>query len=103
MAQKHISKSDWTESNIKELAFVIDNITKFDGSITMKISAEGNLSVVSIDDGPGNPTALIVCNQSGNVAFARCVGNYLEAHPGECLKVWHDDSGNHADNECDTP
>lgn len=93
----------WTEDHMEDLLFVTKGLKDFKGYMALTISKAGDLDVLSIEDGtPGNPgpSAKEVCNQRGDVAFAKCVGKWLQEHPGQCLRVWIDSRGNHADDDC---
>ena len=96
---------DSSNQHLTELLTVVDNLSEYDGTATLEVASNGELRVISFNDGypSGSNLTEEVCNQSGNIKFAKCVGNWLAEHPGKCLTVWHDANGNHADDECTIP
>lgn len=98
--EKNLSKVDlMSKEDLNDVEFVVENLGDFKGSITLVLTESG-VDAISINDDIPPTRSEIVCDQSGNVKFAKCVGKWLANNPGKCLKVWHDDDGNHADDDC---
>jgi hypothetical protein len=108
------------ESNLENIRYVVEslqeNFTSDSRAAAIFVQKEnGAIDVIELltygseagdyplDDFPVPVVEKIVCQGSNNVKFARCVGEWLAAHPGECLKVWTDGNTNFADDDCDTP
>lgn len=71
-----------------------------EGALSILFDEDGNLIHDYEPDFEGDPGAF-VCEGNG-ASFARCVKNWLEAHPGDCLKITYDDGSDtfSADDDC---
>jgi len=107
------------ESNLENIRYVVEslqeNFTSDSRAAAVFVQKEnGEVDVIDLltygseagdyplDDFPVPVVEKIVCQGSNNLQFARRVGEWLAAHPGECLKVWTDGNTNFADDDCDT-
>lgn len=72
----------------------------YEGALSISFDGNGNLIHDYDPDFEGEPGA-IVCEGKG-ASFAYCVKDWLEDHPGECLKItYHENSDTFtADDDC---
>ncbi len=105
-----------SDSNTEDILWVVETLhEESEPAVVVFVQKEnGEVDVIDLltygseagdyplDDFPVPVVEKIVCQGSNNLHFARRAGEWLAAHPGECLKVWTDGNTNYADDHCDT-